>query len=105
MILSVEPEHVARWLDEMQIPAEQQPGLVDLYYRSRSAGRFAGIDPNAFQIGLNVIDLLVDLIHLNERGIPEVPKTVLVEPSWRDGLSLARGKKDVIGVNTDAAFS
>jgi hypothetical protein len=34
------------------------------------------------------VDFLVDMIHRNERGIPETPRWVLVEGTWQNGATL-----------------
>ncbi|HSI83744.1 MAG: LacI family DNA-binding transcriptional regulator [Candidatus Methylacidiphilales bacterium] len=42
------------------------------------------IDQNPHQVGSAAIDLIIGQIHRNERGIPAIPKTVLVNCSWID---------------------
>lgn len=48
----------------------------------------AGVDFRPEQVGAEAVDQIVSELHLNERGLPELPRTVLVEPVWRDGSSL-----------------
>ena len=48
-------------------------------------GNWAGINPHADKIDAAVVDLVVDQINRNERGVPEHPRIVMVEGSWVDG--------------------
>lgn len=92
-LLCVHPEEVAPWIDALGLRIPEDLGIVDLYHRSTFADRFAAVSHNAFHIGTNLVDLLVEAIHLNARGLPNVPKTVLVEPEWKDGASVRARKR------------
>ncbi len=48
----------------------------------------AGIDQNSVEIGRAAVQLLISLIHHDERGIPEVCRELLVEGRWQDGSTL-----------------
>lgn len=45
----------------------------------------SGINQNWQLVGEAVVDSVVAQIHRNERGIPEVPKTILVDGFWVEG--------------------
>jgi LacI family transcriptional regulator len=45
---------------------------------------------NSFQIGVMAVDLLVDMLHRNERGIPIRPYLMMVEGSWVEGNTLRK---------------
>jgi LacI family transcriptional regulator len=62
-------------------------GLVNLEWRERVAG-WSAIDPNACYAGAAAVDLLVEQLHRNERGLPAVPKTVLLRGTWVEGSTL-----------------
>ncbi|WFB36253.1 LacI family DNA-binding transcriptional regulator [Kiritimatiellota bacterium B12222] len=47
----------------------------------------SGLDQNWRQIGAAAVDLVVAQIYRNERGIPEIPKTILLEGSWVEGAT------------------
>jgi hypothetical protein len=49
---------------------------------------------NSLQIGVMAIDLLVDMLHRGERGLPERPSLHMVEGSWAEGVTL-RGSLEV----------
>lgn len=51
-------------------------------------GVSAGIYQNSEEIGSAAVQLLISLIHHNQRGIPEIPREVLVRGRWVDGDSL-----------------
>jgi hypothetical protein len=48
----------------------------------------AGIYQNSLEIGRAAVQLLISLIHLNQLGIPEVCREVLIEGRWQDGRTL-----------------
>jgi LacI family transcriptional regulator len=50
----------------------------------------AGIYQNSEVIGKAAVQLLISLIHHNERGIPAVCRETLVEGRWQDGSTLPR---------------
>jgi LacI family transcriptional regulator len=48
----------------------------------------AGIDQKSEEIGKAAVQLLISLIHLNERGIPATYREVLIPGRWQDGSTL-----------------
>ncbi len=48
----------------------------------------AGIYQNSEEIGAAAVQLLISLLHHNQRGIPQIPREVLVPGRWVDGKSL-----------------
>jgi LacI family transcriptional regulator len=50
----------------------------------------SGMKKNSFQIGVMAVDLLVDMLHRNERGIPFRPYLLMVEGSWVEGNTLRK---------------
>lgn len=48
----------------------------------------SGVDENNFLIGQKAVDLLVDMIHRGERGVPPIPVRTLVESTWIPGSTL-----------------
>ena len=43
---------------------------------------------NSFQIGVMAVDLVVDMLHRGERGLPARPSLLMVEGSWSEGATL-----------------
>ncbi|HEY5914253.1 MAG TPA: LacI family DNA-binding transcriptional regulator [Verrucomicrobiae bacterium] len=51
-------------------------------------GELSGIYQNGPQIGVAAADMLVGLLHRNERGTPLLPSTLLIEGSWVAGKTV-----------------
>lgn len=64
----------------------EQVGLAALSVLDGDAD--AGINQNSNEIGRAAVQTLISLIHHNERGIPQVPREVLVAGRWVDGSTL-----------------
>jgi DNA-binding LacI/PurR family transcriptional regulator len=54
---------------------------------SAETPEFAGIDQHYEVIGANTVDLVLSELRNRNFGLPEHPKTVMIEGSWRDGAS------------------
>ena len=50
----------------------------------------SGMKKNSWQIGVMAVDLLIDMLHRNERGIPARPYLLMVEGSWVEGNTLRK---------------
>lgn len=61
----------------------------------------SGMKKNSFQIGVMAIDLLVDMLHRNERGIPTRPYLLMVEGSWVEGNTLRKPSGIHVGSNSN----
>ena len=80
-------EEILDWLQGMGINVPEEVGFVHLNCPDES-GRYAGIYQNAPTVGAVAVDFLVGMIHRNERGVPALPHSILVEGVWRDGGTL-----------------
>jgi hypothetical protein len=61
------------------------------YHTLDEKSRFlSGMKKNSWQIGVMAVDLLVDMLHRNERGIPFHPYLLMVEGSWIEGNTLRK---------------
>ncbi|PTY06494.1 LacI family transcriptional regulator [Verrucomicrobia bacterium LW23] len=71
----------------LKIPADIGFLLLDW-----PAGRphMAGIDQQHNLVGSLAVDMLVGQVYRNERGIPETPRTMLIESRWQEGNSILR---------------
>jgi len=54
---------------------------------------FSGMRKNSFQIGVMAVDLLLDMLHRSERGIPPRPYLLMVEGSWVEGETLRQASE------------
>jgi DNA-binding LacI/PurR family transcriptional regulator len=72
-------------------------GLVSLGTSDRRANEtdriFSGADENFQAVGVAAVDLLVTLMHRNERGIPATARTVLIDSKWVSGTTVRRMNK------------
>lgn len=75
---------ILEWLKTAGIRVPGDVAYVYLDY-TPERGDFAGINQQPEKVGAAAVDLLVEQINQNRRGVPEVPKSVLIEGVWRDG--------------------
>jgi LacI family transcriptional regulator len=66
------------------------PEDIGVAYHSLDEGRLglSGMKKNSFQIGVMAVDLLVDMLHRNERGIPPRAYLLMVEGTWYEGRTV-----------------
>lgn len=84
-----------RWLRVMKLRVPQDVGFANLAHdlelsRDRAHGvtSVSGVDLNWRGVGAATVDLIVEQINRNERGIPELPRLTLVPGQWHEGDSL-----------------
>lgn len=82
-------EIIPEWLANAGRVPPHDIGFVNLYCPNPD-GRYAGLYHNAAAIGAVAVDAVVSMVHRNERGIPETPQTILLEPRWIEGRTLRR---------------
>lgn len=104
-IESLEPAGVGRWLEKHR--PDVLVGFGDLLAKVESLGyrvpedlgfaciatdagnpRVSGVDQNDFLIGRIAVDVLVAMIHRNDKGLPKVPVRTFVDCTWSDGETL-----------------
>ena len=78
---------VLDWLEEFGIRVPEDVGVAQLEWRE-SRPNIAGMDQHNNQTGEAVVDMVINQIHNNERGIPEFPLSTLVGSSWIEGDSV-----------------
>lgn len=54
-----------------------------------SSRKVSGIDENCTSMGEAAVDMLVGMLHRNERGIPLMPHCLMIRGTWREGDTLA----------------
>lgn len=79
-------------LEEMGWKVPEKIGFVSMCWSS-GWPYIGGIDQRAEMIGRNTVDMVVDQLVRNERGLPGNPKLILSEGVWMDGRSCPRLKK------------
>jgi LacI family transcriptional regulator len=68
-----------------QVPRDV--AFVDLF-QDDETGKIAGVRQNHATVGALAVETVAAQIQHNQRGIPEIPTTSLVEGTWIDGASL-----------------
>lgn len=77
------------WLAQQGVQCPGDVGLVLLDWDEEMQD-FAAVDQNASAVGAAAVDLVLGQMRRNERGIPEIPQTVLVDSIWREGATVQR---------------
>jgi LacI family transcriptional regulator len=78
-----------RWLEEAGLRVPEDIGLATLSpLEPGDLTFFAGVDQREDAIGAASVDIVVEQLNNNSFGLPLVPKTVMIECTWRDGASL-----------------
>jgi LacI family transcriptional regulator len=75
------------WIRAADVAIPRDLGFVSLDYYP-SLGDVAGIVQNNHAVGAAAVDLVVEQLYHNERGVPEIPKIVMMEGRWRDGATV-----------------
>lgn len=80
---------VRRWLKEMRLRVPEDVGLMQMEYR-RDHADWAGMDQHNDIVGEAALEMVVGMIHNNERGIPEYPRATLLGSTWVDGKTVCQ---------------
>jgi len=79
---------VPDWITKkLKLKIPEDVGLVVHDWVERHTG-FAGINHRRPHVAAAAVDLLATQLMHNERGIPEVPRQILIPPAWIDGGSI-----------------
>ncbi len=84
-------EVVLDWLKKMGLHVPDDVGFVHLNCAD-SGGQYAGIYQNGSAIGAVAVDFLIGMIQRNERGMPALPHSLLVEGTWVEGRTVRQQK-------------
>lgn len=79
--------YVPEWLTELGLSIPEDVGLVVHDWTERMTG-FAGIHHRRAHVAAAAVDLVATQLTQNEKGIPEVPRQILIPPAWIDGQSI-----------------
>lgn len=80
---------VRRWLERDGYRIPEDIGLVQLEWRIRSP-ELAGMNQHNDIVGEAAVEMVVGMIHNNEKGIPAFPRATLVGATWTDGTSVKK---------------
>ncbi len=84
---------VKRWLEKAGygVPRDVGVALPDLSFQKMYPD-VSGVDQRTEFVGAIAVDLVVEQLTHNERGIPKVPKIVMVQGVWVPGQTVRRQK-------------
>lgn len=82
-------DDIVHWLRGDGYDVPEEVSCVTLYWREER-GFLSGLYQNHELMAANAVDLVISQLNLNERGIPDLHKTMLVQGEWRDGVTLER---------------
>jgi LacI family transcriptional regulator len=80
---------VHRWLNDLGRRVPDDIGLIQYEWRPVHGG-WAGMDQCNDLVGEAALDMLISMIHHNERGVPEHPRATLIGSHWVDGTTIRR---------------
>lgn len=72
---------------DLKVKVPEEVGMVCL---SETTKGFSSINQNSREVGIAAVDLLVSMLHRNERGIPQIPRRLLIEGAWQEGNTIRR---------------
>ncbi len=75
-------EHIETWLSSHRKLSGQAPEFIPLEKSSPRSSRNSGIDLRPHLMGSIAVDQLDRAIRDNERGLPEIRQTILIESAW-----------------------
>lgn len=75
------------WLKLRKLRAPRDVGVIQLEWRDAEP-HIAGMDQHNDQTGANAFDMVISLIHGQEKGAPAFPRAALTSPTWNEGSSV-----------------
>jgi len=75
------------WLRELGLRAPEDISFACVSVPSDSHPSFSGLNQNWQMIGSAAVDSVVAQIYRNERGIPDNPKTIMLDGFWEEGTT------------------
>jgi LacI family transcriptional regulator len=78
---------VQRWIEEQGLRVPEDIGLIQYEWRA-DHGEWAGMDQRNDLVGEAAVDLLISMVHHNERGVPEHPRATMIGSHWVDGSTV-----------------
>lgn len=79
--------HVPDWLQDMNLRIPRDIGFA-VHDWTPTMTKFAGIYQRRDHLAAAAVDLLVAQLSQHERGVPEVPRQIMIPPRWMDGPSV-----------------
>lgn len=97
-ILTTDPSNLSRILGDLE-PSVRAPRIFSLDY-TESQVCCGGVDLQQYHVGASAVDMVVSQLHRGESGVPDLRRTIQVEPRWKEspaGTDLGAGtRRDLI---------
>ncbi len=90
VLLSHDLEPLRTWLKHAGLQIPRDVAFASLDRRERD-GDVAGVDQDYAGVGAAAADLLIAMLHRNDRGLPSQPVTLDLDGQWIDGTTLRPG--------------
>lgn len=84
---------VMEHLQRLRLTVPKDVGIAYLFGTEDERRTMAGIDGSLDRVGAATVDLLVQKMHIHERGMPEHPREVLITGTWQQGPTLPERPK------------
>lgn len=78
---------VKRWLHDLGKNVPGDIGLIQYEWRG-GHNEWAGMDQRNDLVGAAALDMLISMVHHNERGVPDYPRATMIGPHWIDGATV-----------------
>jgi DNA-binding LacI/PurR family transcriptional regulator len=89
VVIVSQAEPVRDWLAAAKVRVPEDVGLVDLRCYDPAAGT-TGVHYDFSQTGAVGVEMLIGLLHRQERGVPSRPQEVLLQGAWIEGTTLRK---------------
>jgi LacI family transcriptional regulator len=80
-------QEMIEWLAAIRVRVPDDVGFLNLNVTERT-GPCAGLDLEPRRLGAIAVEMVVGMLHRQERGVPARPHTVNLEALWVDGPTL-----------------
>jgi LacI family transcriptional regulator len=87
VVIASQADPVRNWLEAAKVRVPEEVGLVDLRCYDPANGN-TGVHCDFPQTGAAGVEMLIGLMHRQERGVPARPHEVLLQGSWVEGTTL-----------------
>jgi len=90
-LLAIDSRPVIAWLRNLEKDVPRDVGLVELEVRLELG--CAGVYYDPAKIGALAVEVLVGILHRNDKGVPANAQEILLTGEWRSGRTLPRKKR------------
>ncbi len=92
---------VGDWLKQMGLKTPVDVGLANVDLTDKMQD-ITGIDQNSKKVGISSVDMILSLMRINERGIPDVPTILKVQGSYVQGKTTRTIPQEPVSGNIQA---